>query len=180
MLSNRRITLQGFPTATQFPGTELVTTLPAPITLFSPIVTPGRRIQPPPIHTLSFISIGRAKVLKNVVRRSLQCGTSLSCGKIGCEDVYICTFDAIKTLLPIRIGLLSTKVQFILITTIRFFRYAVQASTDNFVLSCRNSSICFFLQLQTTHLPWRLFILSILPSRRQSCTDFPFMADTAS
>ena len=60
LLSNWRITLHGFPTATQFGGIVRFTTLPAPITLFSPMVTPGRRIQPPPIHTLSFISTGRA------------------------------------------------------------------------------------------------------------------------
>ena len=54
------ILLPGFPTATQLGGTGRVTTLPASITLFSPIVTPGRRIQPPPIQTLFSISIGRA------------------------------------------------------------------------------------------------------------------------
>ena len=41
-------------------GIGRVTMLPAPITLFSPIVTPGRRIQPPPTQTLFSISIGRA------------------------------------------------------------------------------------------------------------------------
>lgn len=44
----------------QFGGIGRFTTLPAPITLFSPMVTPGRRIQPPPIQTLFPISIGRA------------------------------------------------------------------------------------------------------------------------
>ncbi len=37
-----------------------VTTLPAPITLFRPIVTPGRIITPPPIHTPSSIFTGKA------------------------------------------------------------------------------------------------------------------------
>ena len=45
-----RMTLHGFPTATQFSGMERVTTLPAPMTLFLPIVTPERRIAPPPIQ----------------------------------------------------------------------------------------------------------------------------------
>lgn len=55
---NRRITRHGFPTATQFSGMERVTTLPAPMTLFLPIVTPGRRIAPPPIQTPSSIVTG--------------------------------------------------------------------------------------------------------------------------
>ena len=37
-----RITLAGFPAAKLFAGTSRVTTLPAPITQLSPIVTPGR------------------------------------------------------------------------------------------------------------------------------------------
>ena len=32
-------------------GTSRVTTLPAPITALSPMVTPGKMIAPPPIHT---------------------------------------------------------------------------------------------------------------------------------
>ena len=40
------ITLHGFPTATQFTGISLVTTLPAPITAPSPIDTPGRMTTP--------------------------------------------------------------------------------------------------------------------------------------
>ena len=47
-------------TATTFAGISLVTTLPAPITVFSPIVTPGSKTQLPPIHTLSFTVIGSA------------------------------------------------------------------------------------------------------------------------
>jgi len=39
-----RITLHGLPTAKLFGGMSFVTTLPAPITLFAPIVTPGRMI----------------------------------------------------------------------------------------------------------------------------------------
>lgn len=56
------MTRQGLPTATQFSGIERVTTLPAPITLFLPMTTPGKRIAPPPIQTLSSILTGREKV----------------------------------------------------------------------------------------------------------------------
>lgn len=41
----------GLPTATEFSGTFFVTTLPAPITELSPILTPGRIILPEPIQT---------------------------------------------------------------------------------------------------------------------------------
>ena len=44
---------------------DLVTTLPAPITLPFPMVTPARIMLPPPIHTLSSTVIGNAFVLKN-------------------------------------------------------------------------------------------------------------------
>src|SRR5205823_13894527 len=46
------ITLQGFPTATRLAGTSRTTTRPAPITLLSPIGTPGQTTQRPPRHTL--------------------------------------------------------------------------------------------------------------------------------
>jgi len=39
--SNFRITRQGFPTATELAGILFVTTLPAPMTLLSPMLTPG-------------------------------------------------------------------------------------------------------------------------------------------
>lgn len=54
----------GLPNATQFSGIDLVTMLPAPITEFLPMVTPGSIITPPPIHTLSSILTGSAKVRK--------------------------------------------------------------------------------------------------------------------
>ena len=54
------ITLQGFPTATTFDGISLFTTLPAPIIVLSPIVTPGSTITFPPIHTLFPTFIGFA------------------------------------------------------------------------------------------------------------------------
>ncbi len=63
----RRITRQGFPTANEFSGIDLLTTLPAPITEFLPIVTPGKIITPPPIQTLSSIVTGKAYVQKNAL-----------------------------------------------------------------------------------------------------------------
>src|SRR5690242_3746059 len=50
--SAQRMTRHGFPTAIELAETSRVTTLPAPITQLSPIVTPGQIIVPPPIHTL--------------------------------------------------------------------------------------------------------------------------------
>ena len=57
---NSFITLQGTPTATTFDGISLFTTLPAPITTLSPIVTPGSTTTFPPIHTLFPTFIGLA------------------------------------------------------------------------------------------------------------------------
>src|SRR5699024_1833753 len=74
-----RITLHGFPTATQFAGIDFVTTLPAPITLPVPIVMPARIILPPPIHTLSSTVIGRDRVRKKSSPEfSFQFSTNLS------------------------------------------------------------------------------------------------------
>ena len=53
------------PTANELGGIDLLSTLPAPITEFLPIVTPGKIITPPPIQTLSSIVTGKAYVLKN-------------------------------------------------------------------------------------------------------------------
>src|SRR5687768_12216829 len=47
-----RRTRQGLPTAMTPAGMSRVTTLPAPMVVSSPMVTPGQRIAPPPIHTL--------------------------------------------------------------------------------------------------------------------------------
>ena len=44
--------LQGFPAATTLSGILCVTTLPEPITVLSPMLTPGLIIVPPPIQTL--------------------------------------------------------------------------------------------------------------------------------
>ena len=54
-----RITLHGFPTATTFAGMSFVTTLPAPITLLSPIVTPGIISAPEPIQQFFPICTGK-------------------------------------------------------------------------------------------------------------------------
>ncbi len=52
------MTLHGFPAARVFAGMSWVTTDPAPIVVLSPIVTPGKIIAPPPIHTLLPIVTG--------------------------------------------------------------------------------------------------------------------------
>ena len=54
------MTLQGFLTATVLCGMSLETTLPAPMTEFSPIVTPAKTTTLPPSHTLLPIFIGFA------------------------------------------------------------------------------------------------------------------------
>ena len=46
------MTLHGFPTATVLDGISPTTTEPAPMVTLSPIVTPGRMVTLPPIHTL--------------------------------------------------------------------------------------------------------------------------------
>ena len=54
------IALQGFPTAIELEGISFTTTEPAPIETLSPIVTPGRMVTLPPIHTLWPIVTGFA------------------------------------------------------------------------------------------------------------------------
>jgi len=51
---------QGLPTATRLAGMSRTTTLPAPITLLLPMVTPGQITQRPPIQTLCPIFTGFA------------------------------------------------------------------------------------------------------------------------
>ena len=55
-----RTTRQGLPTATTFSGISFVTTLPAPMTLLLPMLTPGKTQTLPPIQTLLPTAIGRA------------------------------------------------------------------------------------------------------------------------
>src|SRR4029450_9015407 len=50
---SERITRAGLPTAITFAGRSLTTTAPAPTTVFSPMLTPGQTITPPPSQTLS-------------------------------------------------------------------------------------------------------------------------------
>jgi hypothetical protein len=47
------ITLQGFPTAILFSGMSFVTTLPAPMIQFFPMITPGRTITLDPSHVFA-------------------------------------------------------------------------------------------------------------------------------
>ena len=56
-----RITLAGFPTATELAGIFSVTTLPAPIIEFLPTVTPALITACPPIHTPSSMLMGAAE-----------------------------------------------------------------------------------------------------------------------
>ncbi len=49
--TSSRITRMGLPTARQFGGTFLLTSVFAPITALSPIVTPFKTVQLHPIHT---------------------------------------------------------------------------------------------------------------------------------
>src|SRR5215212_11213602 len=53
-----RTTRAGFPTAITSAGMCRVTIEPAPITLLSPMVTPGQTMTPPPSHTLSPMAMG--------------------------------------------------------------------------------------------------------------------------
>src|SRR5690606_2440371 len=53
-------TLAGLPTATTLAGRSLATTAPAPTTVFSPMVTPGHTMTPPPSQTLSPMVMGSA------------------------------------------------------------------------------------------------------------------------
>jgi DNA-binding NtrC family response regulator len=55
-----RTTRHGFPTARTFGGRSRTTTLPAPTTVFSPMLTPGQTIAPPPSQTPSPIVTGSA------------------------------------------------------------------------------------------------------------------------
>ena len=60
------MTLVGFPTAIEYEGTDFVTTDPAPIILYSPMVTPGNTQQFSPIHTLFLIMTSFATKLLSI------------------------------------------------------------------------------------------------------------------
>ena len=53
------MTLAGLPAATTFAGISDATTLPAPMTLFSPMVTPLQTFAPSPIQTFCSRMTGR-------------------------------------------------------------------------------------------------------------------------
>ena len=59
-LAITRTTRQGLPTARTFGGRSRTTTLPAPTTVFSPMLTPGHTIAPPPSQTPFSIETGSA------------------------------------------------------------------------------------------------------------------------
>ena len=52
------MTRAGLPTAMELAGMSRVTTAPAPMIEFSPMVTPGHTTTEPPSHTLSSMVIG--------------------------------------------------------------------------------------------------------------------------
>jgi hypothetical protein len=54
------MTFAGTPAAKLFGGTSLVTTAPAPITVFSPMVTPPRIVAAAAIQTFFAMTIGLA------------------------------------------------------------------------------------------------------------------------
>ncbi len=78
-----------------------VTTEPAPITLSSPMRTPGQTITPPPSQTLSPMVIGRAA--SSLSRRG--------CGSMGCVGVRSCTFGPIWQSSPMVIAATSRAVR---------------------------------------------------------------------
>ena len=65
-------TLQGFPAANTPAGISLVTTLPAPIIVLSPIVTPGNIVTLVVIHTLFPIVIGRAIMVEKSFKSCVE------------------------------------------------------------------------------------------------------------
>ena len=66
---------------------DLETTLPAPMTELSPMVTPARTVVPAPIHTLLPTVIGLA-----ISSPALRCS-----GSTGCSAVVKQQFGAMKT-----------------------------------------------------------------------------------
>ena len=83
----------GLPTATTLAGRSLVTTEPAPTTVFSPTLTPGSRMAPPPSQHV----VGDGDRLGG-----LGAGAPRSCGSSGCVGVRNCTFGPTCTMLAER------------------------------------------------------------------------------
>ena len=102
-----RYTRHGFPNATLSDGTSLVTTLPAPMTTLSPMVTPGRTIAPPPIQTLSPMVMGAVMVLQNEKDLSAVGIPNRSVAFVGWYAVICCTPGAMRALSPILMTLSS-------------------------------------------------------------------------
>ena len=99
------ITFAGLPPAIQFAGILFVTTEPAPITEFFPIVTPLRIIERAPMKTLSSITMGELAVFS--FRLFI-----LSCQSIGCESVSVIRQPLpTSTLFPIFILLVAFMVE---------------------------------------------------------------------
>ena len=101
-------------------GISFTTTLPAPMTEFLPMVTPGRIIEPPSIHTPSSIRTGRAIVSQMDAPGCVLSGIlSASCTEW--VAVYIFTSGVYITLLPIMILLLSRNVQFLSLLSLTLY-----------------------------------------------------------
>ena len=105
-----RITLHGFPTATLSEGISFTTTLPAPITQPSPMVTPPHTVTFPAIQQLFPIVIGFAYSLSVMVPSDFAYWF-LSCQRRGCIGVSRDTLGPMNTLSPMVTGQQSTQVK---------------------------------------------------------------------
>src|SRR5699024_12476686 len=85
----------GLPYAITLSGISFVTTLPAPITTLSPMVTPGIITDEPPTQTLLPIVTGAVCVLQNSNEQSSFGHPKLSIVFVGLNAVYIFTFVSI-------------------------------------------------------------------------------------
>lgn len=99
-----------------------------------------------------FDFMGSANVLQMALLSSQFCMV-LSFTFVECVAVYICTLEAIKTLLSISIRLLSTNVQFMLIMTLL---------PTNIFFRIRSESRClhghFLPNARTSPVRWLLFV----------------------
>ena len=80
-------------------GMSFVTTLPAPMTLFSPMVTPGQIVTFSPIQTLSRIVTWSQYIYPRIS------------GRMGCPTVAMVTAGPNRTCFPTVIIPSSTKLQ---------------------------------------------------------------------
>ena len=86
------MTRQGTPTATTLAGMSCVTTLPAPMTALSPMVTPASTVQPAPSQTR----------LPTVMGRAISSPSTRSSGSMGCSAVVKQQLGPTNTLSPKR------------------------------------------------------------------------------